>query len=138
MLMPGKPQEQTREVKAGENKLDIHFYVAAPAVDRIVYVTWTEYPAKVVEGKQDAHLEGTVKGNLTNLKAKMLEGKKITVGEKKYPGRDILLELPDGKLYRARIVLAGTRLYQVVANGAAEFVKGKQTDEYIESFKVTD
>ncbi len=139
VLMPGKPQQQKQAARAGEKSIEVHIFSAAPAVDRIVYVTYTDHPKADVEGKEEAFVEGTSKGNVATFKGKLVSDRKLTLGKGKHPGRDILVEMPDKKQqYRARIVLAGNRLYQVVAMGSAEFVKGKQADEYFESFKLDE
>jgi hypothetical protein len=137
--MPGSPQEQTQEVKTPDGKLSVHLLVSALAVDRVVYVSYSDYPPKAVEGKQKEFLDGTVKGNVTSLKGKVLSEKKIEVGQGKLPGRELLMDLPDKKqMYRSRIVLAGNRLFQVVAVGSEEFVKSKAVGEYLDSFKIGD
>jgi len=137
VLMPGKPQEQTQEVKAPDGKLSVHLLVSALALDRVVYVSYSDVPAKAIEGKQEAFLDSTVKGNVNSLKGKLVTEKKITVGKDKRPGRDVLIDLPDKKQrYRSRIVLSGNRLFQVVALGSEEFVKGKEVEQYLDSFKV--
>jgi hypothetical protein len=139
VLMPGKPQEQTQNVKTPDGKLALHLLVSAVALDRVVYVSYSDYPAKSVESKQEAFLDGTVKGNVNSLKGKLVTEKKIAVGKGKRPGRDVLIDLPDKKqMYRSRIVLSGNRLFQVVALGSEEFVKGKEVGEYLDSFKVAD
>jgi hypothetical protein len=63
----------------------------------------------------------------------------MELGKAKLPGREVLIDLPDKKqMYRSRIVLAGNRLFQVVAIGPEEFVKGKEVGEYLDSFKIGD
>src|SRR5262245_29103083 len=79
VLMPGKPQEQAQEVKTPDGKLALHLLVAAVALDRVVYVSYSDYPAKAVEGKQDAFLDGTVKGNVSSLNGKLVTQKKIAI-----------------------------------------------------------
>ncbi len=137
VLMPGKPQEQTQEVKTPDGKLILHTLVSVVALDRFVYVSYSDVPAKAIEGKQDAFLDSTVKGNVSSLKGKLVTAKKIEVGKGKRPGRDVLIDLPDKKqMYRSRIVLSGNRLFQVVALGSEEFVKSKEIGAYLDSFKV--
>ena len=137
VLMPGKPQEQTQEVKAPEGKLSVHLLFSALDRDRVIFVSYSDVPAKAIEGKQDTFLDSTVKGNVNSLKGKLLSAKKIEVGKGKRPGRDVLIDLPDKKqMYRSRIVLSGQRLFQVVALGSEEFVKGKDVGQYLDSFKI--
>jgi hypothetical protein len=138
VLIPGKPQEQTQQVKAPDGKLTVHLVVSALDRDRVVFVSYSDVPAKAIEGKQEAFLDGTVKGNVNSLKGKLVTEKKIEVGKKKRPGREILLELTEKKQYRSRIVLAGNRLFQVVALGSEGFVKGKEVEQYLNSFKLAE
>jgi hypothetical protein len=63
----------------------------------------------------------------------------MELGKAKLPGREVLIDLPDKKqMYRSRIVLAGNRLFQVVAIGPEVFVKGKEVGEYLDSFTIGD
>ena len=75
-------------------------------------------------------------GNAAGVGGKVLKDKEITLGMDKVPGRDIVIEKPDLH-YRARIFLAGKRLYQVIVVGSRAAVTAKDADQYLDSFKIT-
>ena len=66
----------------------------------------------------------------------MIEDKDVTLGTQKYPGRDLLIETPNGYL-RNRVVIAGNRLYQVMIQGSKEVVTSSSADKFIASFEIT-
>lgn len=83
-------------------------------------------------------LDGARDGAVGNVKGKLIDSKEVTL-DKKYPGREFSASLPqkDG-LVKARIYLAGKRLYQVMAIGTKDFVGGKDADAFLDSFKITE
>ena len=74
---------------------------------------------------KDKFLAGVVGRNVGALKGKVVANEKVTLGAAKHSGRDVRVEVPEGKrLYRARAYLVGNRLYQVVVLGPEEFAVG--------------
>ena len=67
---------------------------------------------------------------------KILTDKELTIGADKHPARDLLIEKPNFVL-RNRAVIAGNRLYQVMAQGSKEFVTSKEVDRFYDAFEVT-
>jgi hypothetical protein len=62
--------------------------------------------------------------------------KKITLAGR-YPGREIVIELPPHQEWiRARIFLAEGRLYQVNASGKKGWVDSRDTEKVLDSFRV--
>jgi hypothetical protein len=136
--LPGKPSEKTRKIKVGDRELDLHV-VSVEQKDRAFVVTYLDYPKGTVGDDKDKFLAGVVERNVGLLKGKVSAEEKITLGKDKHPGRDVKVDMPDKKqLYRARVFLVGDRVYQIVALGPEEFVKGKEVDAYFDSFKVDE
>jgi hypothetical protein len=74
-------------------------------------------------------------------KAKVLDEKKITLGDARYPGRDMLVEWKeDGELfsYRVRAYVVKNRLYQLIVGGKSDFTKSKDADKFLDSFKLNE
>ena len=142
VALPGKPSEKVRKIKSGDREQDLHvFSVEQKAGTAVVayVVTYLDYPKGTVGEDKDKFLAGVVERNVGLLKGKVAAEEKITLGKDKHPGRDVRVDLPDKKqLYRARVFLVGDRVYQVVVLGPEEFVKGKEIDEYLKSFKVDE
>ena len=138
VALPEKPSEKTSKVPTDAGQLELHIFVLDQK-DRAYLVTYSDYPAGTVKDNADKVLTGVVEGNAKSLKGKVASEEKITIGKKKYPGREIRIEMDDKKgLYRARVYLVGDRLYQVVALGPDEFAKGKAVDDYLKSFAIDE
>jgi hypothetical protein len=139
VTLPDKPLEKTAKVKVGDLDLDHHIFTVGQK-DRAQLITYLDYTKEVIGADTDKFLSGAIERNTAFLKGKVVSDEKITFGKQKHPGRDIRIEYGGEKkqFYRARIVLAGNRLYQVVALGPDEFIKGKDADEYFKSFALEE
>jgi hypothetical protein len=136
VALPDKPKEDTKKVKVGDREVDHHIFTLSQK-DRAQLITYIDYPKETIGADADKFLAERLARNIAFLKGKVASEEKVTVGTQKYPGRDVVVEMPDKKQsYRARIVLAGTRLYQVVALGPDEFTRSKAVDEYFKSFVI--
>jgi hypothetical protein len=140
VTLPAKPTEQTTKVPTDVGQLDMHMFIVDQK-DRAYLVTYIDYPKGSVGDKADKVLDGVVDGNVKGTKGKLTSQDKITltVGKKDYPGRAVTIAMPDNKnVYRGRAFLVGDRLYQVVALGPDEFVKGDAVKGYLDSFKIDE
>ena len=138
VALPAKPSEKSRKIKVGDREQDLHVF-SVEQKDRAYVVTYIDYPKGTIGDDKDKFLAGVVERNVGLLKGKVAAEEKITLGKAKHPGRDVRVDLPDKKqLYRARVFLVGDRVYQIVVLGPEEFVKGKEIDEYLKSFEVTE
>jgi hypothetical protein len=139
VALPEKPTEKTNKVKVGDMEVD-HFIFTVKQTDRAQIITYIDYPKMIIGGDKEKFIAGVVERNLESLKGgKVAANVPITIGKDKHPGRDVRVELPDQKrLYRVRAFLVGERVYQVVVLGPDEFVKSKEVDDYLNSFKVEE
>ena len=138
VAMPDKPTERTNKVKTDIGELDLHAFLV-DQTDRALVVMYSDYPDGSVAANTDKVLAGCIEGNVKALKGKLLTEDKITTGKAKFPGREIRIEMPDKKnTYRARLYLAGDRLYQVVVLGPDDFTKGKVVEDFLKSFAIDE
>jgi hypothetical protein len=138
VALPDKPKEDTKKVKVGARDVDHHIFTVGQK-DRAQLITYIDYPKETIGADRDKFLAERLERNIAFLKGKVASEEKVTVGKQKYPGRDVVVEMADRKQsYRARVVLAGTRLYQVVALGPDEFTKSKAVDDYFKSFVIDE
>jgi hypothetical protein len=138
VALPDKPTEKTNKVKLDAGEVELHLFSVAQK-DHAYVVTYNDFPKPAVGDDRDKFLTGVVERNVASLKGKLASDVKVALGKAKHPGREIRVEIPDQKrLYRARLFLVGDRLYQVVALGPDEFVKGKAVDDYLNSFAVDE
>ncbi len=71
---------------------------------------------------------------LRSLGAKLLKESKITIGTKKYPGREFVGELPNDRgLIRAKIYSVDGRLYQMLIVGKKNFAESETATQFLGS-----
>lgn len=137
VALPGKPKEETKQATTPSGKKkEFRTFTLVSAPDRIYLVNYNDYPEAVV--REPKNKETAFDAIRKGLGGKVVSEKKISVGKNKSPGRELLIELPMKIFYRARIFFVGKRLYQTVAMGADEFVRGKKADQFFDSFKVEE
>lgn len=98
----------------------------------------TDLPEIAVKAGADKILEGAEGGIANTTKAKVSKSKelKLKFNGKEYPAREIQAE-KDEQHFRVTLVLAETRLYQVMVVGEKSVVTGKEADEFVKSFEIT-
>ncbi len=69
-------------------------------------------------------------------RGQVVRQQQVQVGAEKHPGREIVVERPDGWL-RIRMVVVGPRLYQVMVRGSREVVTSPSADRFMEAFEPT-
>jgi hypothetical protein len=138
VLFPGEVKTETTDIKAGKDgkerlkhTLDI-VELKAGTYFLVSYVDSTDEIAKTPAGTRLNKVRDGNKGEA----GKLIAEKDIQVGVDRYPGRDILLETPDGYI-RNRAVIAGKRLYQVMVQGTKDVVTSPSADKFIGSFEIT-
>lgn len=99
-------------------------------------VMYVDLPEQVKDVPVKDILEAAEKGAVKESKGKVETSKEIAFGEKKYPGREVLID-KDGDKIRSRIILVETRAYVVVVGGSKDFAKTKEGDRFLDSFELT-
>jgi hypothetical protein len=135
VLFPGPVKTETTGVKTelGELKLTLDSVELPPDVTFLV--TFIDYPASGARVEPARRLDRVRDGN-KGPAGKLVSERDLTVGVEKHPGREVLIEKPKAFL-RNRIVIAGSRLYQVMIQGPREFVTSPDADRFFDSFEVT-
>lgn len=131
---PGEPKVSTN--KAGATELTITIVEKDKTGFAVIY---SDIPADALKAAgADKVLEGGEKGLLANLKvtAKTSEKGTFKAGDKEHPTRAFVAEKGD-KHFRVKLVLADTRLYQILVIGEKDVVNGKAADEFVKSFELT-
>jgi hypothetical protein len=139
VAMPGQPTKQTQKTPSEIGELNVNLFIVDQK-DKGFIASFVDYPrGTVTDQSREKMLDGCRDGNVRGTKGKLQSEKRITQGEKKIPGRELVISLQDGKaLYRARIFLVGDRLYQVIAIGNPEFAQSAAVNAYLNSFKVLE
>lgn len=135
--VPSKPQEQSQEQKTNVGTIKLHM-VIAEASDSGYFVGYADFPNKIANPADiQKGLGDSVKGSVANLKGVIKSEKEYMLGD--VPCRDFeasgKVKATDVSM-RGRFCLAGNRLYQVFALGAADKIAATDVDRFIKSFKI--
>jgi len=137
VAFPDTPKAQTSEVPlmGTDKKITVHNQVVEVGKTAALIVAFNDYPVGVLSPDAQDTLQGVRDGNMAP-NGKLLEESKGTFGPKKLPMREITFT--KGNIhFRSRIILDGTRLYQVMI--VAEDAKTLTNDaakKYLDSFKI--
>lgn len=132
---PGEVKSETTELKTGKEKLKLTLDMVELKGDTVFMVSFVDAPDEIAKTPANTRLDKVRDGNKGE-GGKVVAEANITFGAEKYPGRDILLETPNGFI-RNRVVIAGNRLYQVMVQGTKEVVTSASADKFIGSFEIT-
>ena len=132
---PGEVKSETTELKAGKEKLKLTLEMVELKGDTVFMVSFVDAPDEVAKTPAATRLDKVRDGNKGET-GKVVAESNITFGTEKYPGRDILLETPNGYI-RNRVVITGNRLYQVMVQGSKDVVTSPSADKFIGSFEIT-
>jgi hypothetical protein len=102
-------------------------------------VAWEDLPAS--DASDDRRLDDACDGALKALQPKDVnqdvKRKEITLAGR-YPGRELAVKTPDGKLVQDRMYLVKRRLYQVVVSGSKWWVESPASQKVLDSFEVIE
>jgi hypothetical protein len=139
VLLPKNPETQSSNVATALG--DIKITTLSGQIKEVFYAAaYADYPAEAVKNADtDKLLDGARDGAVSNVNGKLMKETKLTLGDAKYPGREILVQGPDGKFWaRQRMYLVGNRLYQTIVVGSETDVKSKTSDSFFKSFGLTE
>jgi hypothetical protein len=133
--LPGTPMEKTQKVPGAGDVLMVVYELK----DGAYLANFTDIPGAAKDSAEmiDKRLDGARDGAAGSVGGKVVKEEKITL-DKKYPGREIQIELPGDKgLLRARYYWVEGRLYQTIVVGTKAFVGGDDTKKFLDSFALT-
>ncbi|GBO52702.1 hypothetical protein APA_371 [Pseudanabaena sp. lw0831] len=135
--VPSKPQEQSQEQKTNVGTIKLNM-VIAEASESGYFVGYADFPNKIANPADiQKGLGDSVKGSVGNLKGVIKSEKEYLLGD--VPCRDFeasgKVQTTDVSM-KGRFCLAGNRLYQVFALGAADKIAAADADRFIKSFKI--
>jgi len=134
ILFPAKPKEIT-------TKGNKQFVLERMEGKVALLLQANELPAKVditdamaVKQIADAGRTALVKA----FKGAKLVSEKDFKFDKKYPARDIDVEVPAFGVYRVRFIVTPTHFYQVTVLGPKDYQDGEEAKKFMNSFKLKD
>jgi hypothetical protein len=132
---PGPVKTETVEVPGGKDKLKVTIDSVELRGGTAFLVTYVDAPPEVASSPAGPRMDKVRDANKGQA-GKVLEEREFALGMEKYPARDVLIQTPTGFL-RNRIVIAGSRLYQVMIRGEKAVVTSPSADTFLASFEVT-
>ena len=124
-LLPAKPRYEVRTL-AGAPAVTMHLW-SARAANSVFGVGYADHPAVDI-----ATLDGTRDALVKNIGGRLLEEKSLV--QSGLHGRDFSAE-GGGTRLRARLLVSGTRLYQLAVLGEQNAVAAPDIDLFLSSFQ---
>lgn len=132
-LFPSPAEQDGKELAVGGDRtVPVWTHRAKNPTDHVFSVTVAEYPPAFAEVPADTVLDGARDG---------LKGKdgKVKAEERMkgpYPGRAVRIEAGKNTV-RTRLILVGSRLYQVTVTGSTKNFPEKMSEAFFASFEPT-
>jgi hypothetical protein len=134
---PEKPTEAPAKSGKGGKVLQLTRQKEAA----VLLVTVSELnPAVDVDNAIDAKflMDKVRQGLEKGMKGAKFVSEKDSKMDKRYPVRDIYLELPNFIIMRTRVILTPKRSYSLMVIGLNAYQEGKEARKFLESFKLMD
>ena len=131
---PGKPEysETSDDLGNGRKGMIRTYVIKSPAA--VFDVTIWDLPEEATAPENVSQfLDNFRERNLDGISAKLRTEAKIEIGGQ--PARDVIADVM-GMVWRGRMVIAGNRLYQVVAIISKDSEHSVTTEKYLSSFKL--
>jgi hypothetical protein len=130
-LMPGDPKEQTQDVLG--SKLSMWIYEERNGGYAVAVADIGSFP----ESEMKVRLDGARDGAVRNVGGTLESEKDITLAGK-YPGREIIVQLPSGKGFnRQRFYMVGPRLYQMMSIGKdKKWIESADSTKFLDSLTI--
>jgi hypothetical protein len=130
VAMPGDPKLIEQDVMG--LKLKMWIYEKGDGGYAVAITDIGKFPEEEIEMRLDGARDGAVK----NVGGKLIKETKVML-DKKYPGRQIDVSLPQGDaMIRQRFYIADGRLYQVMSIGKKDWVETKESAAMLDSLKI--
>ncbi len=136
VLFPGPPRKVSKKIDTAAGELEFIMYRAGSKEIGFV-VGYVDYPKemfentninKMLDGARDGAVK-SVKGTLEDDKAFDFHGNL---------GREFKIKVSKKAITRARVIIIGNRLYQVMTVSESKKVLDEKSPKFFDSFKVTD
>jgi hypothetical protein len=134
---PAAPKVITQNTKSAVGDLTVNIATYANSEGNAFMVSYTDFPALATKEENHATLFEGIRNGAKGSDGKLVgEEKEIMFGPDKLPGREFTIEKGKQRI-RFRVVLNGSRVYQVAAIGTEAFATGKEGTVFLDSFQIT-
>ena len=138
VLMPGTPVAKKEAAQTPLGPLVAHLFSLEVEIGSNFTVSFSDVPQGLLglEGVDDLLLTQARDAAVAKLEGKLLKDERGSLN-KRFPGREFHIEVPNAGIVRMRIYLVQNRVFQIVAAGPKEFATGKDADRFFNSFTLT-
>ncbi|MFN2532150.1 MAG: hypothetical protein ABR555_12720 [Pyrinomonadaceae bacterium] len=139
IMLPAKPTTNIKTVDSAVGKLSLHYYTSVNNVGSFLF-SYGDYPTAPAEEEQRQNvLDGVRGGVLQVMQTKLVSETKISL--RGYPGREFISTATiDGvdMIFRWKILLVGTRLYQLGVATSKDNADAPDVDKFLTSFQLSN
>jgi hypothetical protein len=129
--LPGAPETEEDSIPTDHGPMRAVTW-SFTAETAVYMVTYNEFPTGVlVHGTPEQQLAGARDGSIASTGGELVEEKPIVLAG--HPGLEMAVRV-NGGAYRARLFLAGSRLYQILVAAEDEGVFSDVATAFLESF----
>ena len=134
VLFPGEPERKLQQVDTPAETLEFVMYSAGSKKTGFIvaYVDYSQEMMKNADIKK--MLDGARDGAVRNINGRLEKEKVLDFHGK--PGRELEIMAPKKAIIKARLILIGNRLYQMMAISQSNRILEEKTPEFFDSFKV--
>jgi hypothetical protein len=130
---PVKPREVEQTVKVGIWTLTNHAASIARKDGFEWTLMWCDYPPETAQGPDSVYAR-IIKGYQGDATKKVLADRKVVISG--HEGHELEVSLADGSYHRVQLVMAGQRLYQVMAYAPATKKSDPEVTKFFDSFGI--
>jgi hypothetical protein len=103
--------------------------------DKAYFVMCMAFPSAVKGETAKGMLDWAEKVGVSRTGGKAESSKGFEFGKEKYPGREIVAD-KDGAKARARLIIAGKRIYILTVGGPKDFATSDDATKFLDSFEI--
>ena len=134
VLLPGAPVKKRFDVENDFGKGVLHTNLARVGQTRYA-ANYTDFPPEVLKVPAKDLFDSSRNGVIGQLNGRLDGETDIKLGD--HPGREIRVVDEKNKfMFRVRVYQVGQRQYQVVVQGTPEAATSKESDKFLDSFKL--
>lgn len=136
VLLPAAPKETKQQLKLVDATAEVTVYVCEAPGDGAYVVSVTAFPDQELQGGVEQRLRNARDGAVQSSKGKLFHERKIALAG--HPGKELWIETGEESLIHTRLFAVKQRLYQTMAIGPKKFVETKETEAFLNSFKLKE
>jgi hypothetical protein len=133
VLMPGTPVEQEQSADSRIGLIRTRMFVVDRGASGFIS-GYDDYPEAILKQDAQALIDGKRDAIVAGMRGKLLDQRALKQYE--YPGQEIVVKMPDGSIYKARMFLVKRTLCLAAAVVPEAQANSKDVKTFLESFKV--